>query len=344
MKIMITGGLGFLGSNLASKASEAGHIVCVYDNQSRNGAEKNKSWLKEKFPAINIFEGDVSDLESLSKCFSNFQPDSIAHLAGQVAMTTSIENPLLDFNTNALGTMNVLNCILKSEKKIPIIYSSTNKVYGDLEQYDYEISKHRYICKDFLLGFDESVPLEFHSPYGCSKGAADQYILDFSRIYQIPGIVFRHSSIYGGRQFSTEDQGWIGWFCQQALLIKEGKINKIEIAGDGNQVRDLLFADDAVNLYLKSLENAELLAGQAFNIGGGMSNSLSLNELFLYLEKKLETQIHIQRNQKRISDQRVFVADISKIQSRISWSPAVGKNEGIDRMIEWIQSEQIGNL
>ena len=340
MKILITGGLGFLGSNLAAKTLDAGHHVCIFDNESRTGASVNKKWLKETNPGIEILQGNVSDFTMVKDCFKKFQPDAVAHLAGQVAMTTSISDPLLDFNTNALGTVNVLKCILESGKKIPILYSSTNKVYGDLEQYQYEINGLRYQCTDFPKGFDESVPLEFHSPYGCSKGAADQYILDFHRIYDVPGIVFRHSSIYGGRQFSTADQGWIGWFCKQALLVHQGSVDTIEISGTGNQVRDLLFADDAVDLYLKAIENFESLQGNAFNIGGGIDNSLSLNELFAVLEKKLGIQIHIQRNENRASDQKVFVADTSKIESFLSWTPQVNKDQGIDRMIEWVRSQQ----
>jgi CDP-paratose 2-epimerase len=340
MKILITGGLGFLGSNLAAKASKAGHQIYIFDNHSRTGALENKRWLQENYPDIEVQLGDVSNFEVAKDSFQKFQPDAVAHLAGQVAMTTSISDPMLDFNTNALGTVNVLKCILESEKKIPILYSSTNKVYGDLEQFDYDIKGLRYQCLNFPNGFDESIPLEFHSPYGCSKGAADQYILDFHRIYDIPGIVFRHSSIYGGRQFSTADQGWIGWFCKQALLIKQGQIDQIEISGTGNQVRDLLFADDAVSLYLKAIESSESLKGNAFNIGGGMSNSLSLNELFVMLEKKLGIDISIKRNENRASDQKVFVANTQKIESYLTWSPKISKDQGIDRMIEWVQSQQ----
>jgi len=337
MKILITGGLGFLGSNLASKALNAGHNICVFDNQSRTGSAINKKWLQENHSTIEIVLGDISNFDAINECFKRFQPDAVAHLAGQVAMTTSIADPMLDFNINALGTVNILNSILESGNKIPILYSSTNKVYGDLEQFNYQINLLRYQCLDFPEGFDESIPLDFHSPYGCSKGSADQYILDFNRIYDIPGIVFRHSSIYGGRQFSTFDQGWIGWFCSQALLIKQGIIDHIEISGSGHQVRDLLFADDAVSLYLQAIENYESLQGNAFNIGGGMENSLSLNELFDLLEKKLEIKIKIKRNKVRESDQKVFVANTKKIESFINWSTNFSKDDGIDQMIEWVR-------
>lgn len=254
-------------------------------------------------------------------------------------MTTSIADPKMDFEVNACGSFNVLNAVRQYSNHSIIIYSSTNKVYGDLEQYKYIETDKRYICVDKPNGFDEDVKLDFHSPYGCSKGAADQYMLDFARIFGLKTVVFRHSSMYGGRQFATFDQGWVGWFAEVAIRIKKGLLKEpFTISGNGKQVRDLLYASDCVNLYLKSAENIDLIKGQVFNIGGGMENSSSLIELFDFLEEELDIKMNYVQLPPRESDQRVFVADISKIKSIIDWKPKVSKIEGVRKMIEWVST------
>jgi CDP-paratose 2-epimerase len=243
----------------------------------------------------------------------------------------------MDFEVNVGGSFNLLNAVRLYSPESIIVYSSTNKVYGDLEQFEYYETETRYKCIDKPNGFDENVNLEFHSPYGTSKGSADQYMLDFARIYGLKTAVFRHSSMYGGRQFATFDQGWLGWFVQKGIEIKLGT-NKgdFAISGNGKQVRDLLYASDCVELYLQAAKNIEAIKGNVFNIGGGIDNSSSLLELFELLEKELNIRMLYQKLPPRKSDQRVFVADISKAKKLINWVPKVNKVQGIRKMIEWV--------
>jgi CDP-paratose 2-epimerase len=338
MKLLITGGCGFLGSNLAAKALKKGFELVVFDNLYRQGSLENFSWLKNqgKFKYVH---GDIRNLNDIERVIKEFQPDAIFHLAGQVAMTTSIANPRMDFEVNALGTFNLLDSIRKFAPASIVLYSSTNKVYGDLEQFTYKEKKLRYECIEKPMGFDESVNLDFHSPYGTSKGCADQYMLDFARIYGLKTVVFRHSSMYGGRQFATYDQGWVGWFTQKAIEIKNGKLKEnFTISGNGKQVRDLLYADDVENLYFQSLEKIDSIKGQAFNIGGGIQNSSSLLELFEFLENELQIKMSYDYLPARESDQKIFIADITKAEQEIAWKPKISKAEGIKKMIEWLTS------
>lgn len=251
-------------------------------------------------------------------------------------MTTSIANPYKDFEINTIGTVNVLEALRKFSPDTIMTFSSTNKVYGDLKQYTYIEGEKRYVCREWPNGFDETVPLDFRSPYGCSKGGADQYMLDFYRIYGIKTIVFRHSSMYGGRQFATYDQGWIGWFCEKAI---EKELNSncepFTISGNGKQVRDILHAEDMMRLYYTAIENADKIKGQVFNIGGGMDQSLSLLELFDMLNDMLGIKMEYIQLPPRISDQKVFVADITKITEAIDWKPQVAAVEGIEKMVKW---------
>lgn len=336
MKYLITGGCGFLGSNLASEVLRKGEELLIFDNLYRIGSYENLEWLKQQGD-FKFVHGDIRNREDIEKIIKEEKPDVIFHLAGQVAMTTSIENPRLDFEVNALGTFNLLDAVRKYSPESIIIYSSTNKVYGDLGWVRYEETETRYIAPDFPNGFPESIPLDFHSPYGCSKGAADQYMLDFCRIYGIRTVVFRHSSMYGGRQFATYDQGWIGWFCLKAIEIKKGLLKEpFTIHGNGKQVRDVLYADDMIELYFKTVENIEKAKGEAFNIGGGMENSLSLLELFSILEKELDIKMRYKKLPWRESDQKVFVADIKRVKKKISWKPIISKHIGIKKMLKWI--------
>lgn len=337
MKYLITGGCGFLGSNIASELLSEKQDVYIIDNLSRVGSDKNLSWLREqgsfRFAKLNTW-----NFQAVSNFIKEVQPNIIFHLAGQVAMTTSIANPRLDFETNTLGTFNVLESVRQFAPHCGVIYSSTNKVYGDLEQYTYIEKETRYICEQYPNGFDEKITLDFHSPYGCSKGAADQYMLDYSRIFGLKTAVFRHSSMYGSRQFGTFDQGWISWFCQQAVNTVKDPATRFTISGNGKQVRDVLHADDMVALYLSAAKHINEIKGQAFNIGGGMQNSLSLLELFAFLEKELNIKLHYTQLPPRESDQKIFVADIAKASHLLNWTPKVDKESGIRRMLKWVKN------
>ena len=336
MKLLITGGCGFLGSNLSLDALMRGDELLIFDNLSRDGSRENLPWLQKhgKFKFIN---GDIRNTNDITLAIRSFKPDVIFHLAGQVAMTTSISNPRMDFEINVLGTFNLLEAVRKFNPTSTIVYSSTNKVYGDLDYFSYEETTTRYICKEHPYGFNEKINLEFHSPYGCSKGSADQYMLDYARIYGIKTVVFRHSSMYGGRQFASPDQGWIGWFCLKAVESRTSKLQlPLSISGTGKQVRDVLHAEDMKKLYIAAVENIDKIKGQAFNIGGGIHNSLSLLELFSLLNNICQIKLKYEILPFRESDQRVFVADISKAKKLLNWSPYISANDGVARMVQWI--------
>jgi CDP-paratose 2-epimerase len=336
MKLLISGGCGFLGSNIAADAMKRGDSVTLLDNLSRKGTDRNLAWLKTQGD-FEFHQADTRDPAKVEAVVRDLKPEALFHLAGQVAMTTSIENPRLDFETNALGTLNVLEALRKHSPGTFLIYSSTNKVYGDLEQFQAVEQGTRYSVASHPHGFDEAVTLSFQSPYGCSKGAADQYILDYARIFGLKTAVFRHSSIFGSRQFSTFDQGWIGWFVERALAVRDKKgETPFTISGNGKQVRDVLFSEDLVACYFGALEHRDACRGQAYNIGGGMANSLSLLELFAWLERELSIKLAYRELPWRVSDQKVFVADIRKAAHDFKWSPRVSKEEGLKRMIAWV--------
>lgn len=336
MKLLINGGCGFLGSNLASHAIGNGYEVTVFDNLSRIGSEENLKWL-QSIGEFEFIHGDVRNSNDMDNLMKN-KFDAVFHLAGQVAMTTSIANPRKDFEINTLGTFNLLEAVRRYSPDTAIFYSSTNKVYGDLEDYEYIESNSRYICEEFPNGFSEQLPLDFRSPYGCSKGAADQYMLDYSRIFGLRTTVFRHSSMYGSRQFATYDQGWVGWFCQKAIeKYKTPNCMPFTISGTGKQVRDILHADDMIALYFSALKNVDKVYGQAYNIGGTMEQSLSLLELFEMLNQMLSIKMEYKKLPVRQSDQKIFVADISKISDKIGWQPKVSSLEGITNMVEWVR-------
>ncbi len=336
MKWLITGGCGFVGTNLANALIEDGEEVGLLDNLSRVGSRTNLEWLQQSRPKqFNFYESDVRDAESIRTMIKDFQPDVIAHLAGQVAMTTSISDPRLDFETNALGTFNILDAIRLDSPKTIILYSSSNKVYGPLEQLRTLEMDSRYILPDFPEGLDESTPLKAHSPYGCSKLAADQYVQDFHRIYGISSVVFRHSSIYGSRQFATFDQGWVGWFCLKALEAQSKDSQPFSISGDGKQVRDVLHTEDLISVYRQAVKSIEKTRGKVFNIGGGMNNSLSIVELFSLLEKILNVHLNYFKQDWREGDQKVFVANNGSATRDFSWTPKVDKVTGIQNTLEW---------
>ncbi len=337
MRYLITGGCGFLGSNLASEVLRKGDELFVFDNLSRAGSAQNLEWLKT-LGQFTYFHGDIRLNNDIERVIQEIKPDVVFHLAGQVAMTTSLQNPRRDFEINVVGSLNLLESLRKHAPEATVIYSSTNKVYGDLENYEYIEAATRYEAKGLPFGFDEQVALDFRSPYGCSKGAADQYMLDYARNFGIKAIVFRHSSIFGGRQFSTYDQGWVGWFVSQALLAQQGRLEKpFTISGDGKQVRDVLFASDLINCYFMAAKAVDRCAGKAFNIGGGMPNSLSLLELFAMLEQELDVKLTYQQLPWRSNDQKVFVADIRRASHEFQWQPQVDKLTGLQRMIQWVK-------
>ncbi len=337
MKLLVIGGCGFLGSNLASHGIEIGYDITVFDNLSRLGATLNLDWLGT-LGKFNFVHGDTRNKNDVETLIKDGQFDAVFHLAGQVAMTTSIANPYKDFEINTLGAVNVLDSIRKYSSHTSVFFSSTNKVYGDLDQYKYRENEKRYICEQFPIGFDESVPLDFRSPYGCSKGAADQYMLDYYRIFGVKTTVFRHSSMYGSRQFATYDQGWVGWFCEKAIeKYKDSGCKPFTISGNGKQVRDILHAKDMINLYYMALENVDKVCGEAYNIGGTMEQSLSLLELFDMLNEILNVKMEFNQLSPRISDQKVFVADITKIKSKIGWEPQITAIEGVSAMVNWVR-------
>jgi len=336
MEYLITGGCGFLGSNLASAVLKRGEELIIFDNLYRAGSEKNLKWLKEQ-GNFQFIHGDIRNRVDIENTIKESKPDVIFHLAGQVSMTISIKNPQFDFEVNAIGTFNLLDSVRKYSLDSIVIYSSTNKVYGDLEWVKYKETETRYITPDFPDGFPEKIPLDFHSPYGCSKGTADQYMLDFARIFNLKTVVFRHSSVYGDRQFATYDQGWIGWFCQKAIETKKGILKEpFTISGNGKQVRDVLHVDDVVGLYFKTIEKIDKMKAQAFNIGGGIENSLSLLELFEILVKELRVKLSYTKLPWRASDQKIFVADNNKIKNLLGWMPEINKAEGIKMMLGWL--------
>lgn len=337
MKILINGGCGFLGSNLASHGIQNGHKITVFDNLSRIGSSGNLTWLQSQGNFVFV-HGDTRNKNDVETVIREGQFDAVFHLAGQVAMTTSIANPYKDFEINTMGALNVLDSVRKYSPQTSVFFSSTNKVYGDLEQYSYDETDSRYICREYPNGFNENTPLDFRSPYGCSKGAADQYMLDYHRIFGIKTTVFRHSSMYGSRQFATYDQGWIGWFVEKALeKYRNPNCEPFTISGNGKQVRDILHAKDMINLYYTALQHTDQICGQAYNIGGTMAQSLSLLELFDMLENLLGIKLRYTMLPPRASDQKVFVADITKINSAIGWSPQVTALEGVTSMLDWVK-------
>jgi len=320
MRYLITGGCGFIGSNMAAEVLKRGEELFVFDNLFRYGSSANLEWLRKQGD-FKYYPYDIRNNNDIETVIKEVKPDYIFHLSGQVAMTTSIANPRLDFEVNTMGTFNLLDAVRKYSPDSVVLYSSTNKVYGDFEDLTFDETDTRYVCREYPNGFPETISLDFHSPYGCSKGAADQYLRDYNRIFGLKTIVFRHSSMYGSNQHATYDQGWVGWFCQKAVEIKNGIAKEpFTISGNGKQVRDVLHGSDVVNLYFGAKDVKEAY-GQAFNIGGGLDNSLSLLELFTMIEEMLKIKMNYKQLPWRESDQLVFIADNSKIQEYTDWTP-----------------------
>lgn len=335
MKIFITGGAGFIGINAAKHFLENGDSVTIYDNFSRKGGKNNISWLQSISPTPpTVVTGDIRDFAELKKHVRDV--DVILHLAGQVAVTTSVENPRDDFENNALGALNVLEAVRLSKANPIFVYSSTNKVYGGLDNLKIREKKTRYAFVNHPYGVNEEQNLDFHSPYGCSKGASDQYVRDYHRIYGLNTIVFRQSCIYGPRQFGIEDQGWVAWFIIAATLGK-----KIGIYGNGKQVRDLLYIDDLVRAYDLAITNINKTKGQIYNIGGGPKNTISVwRELQPLLEEHFNKKIPASFSKTRPGDQPIFIADIGKAKKDFGWEPRVGVKEGVRKLYDWVQENK----
>jgi len=331
LKALITGGAGFIGSNLTHRLAGEGHDVVVYDNLSRKGASKNVAWLRaEHGDRWTLVEADIRDYEALRRAAAG--ADVIYHLASQVAVTTSVQDPRHDFEVNALGTFNVLEAARASGKRPIVLYASTNKVYGGMEDVVVVEGAQGYAYRDYPYGIPESYPLDFHSPYGCSKGTGDQYVRDYARIYDLPTVVFRQSCIYGTRQFGVEDQGWVAWFLIAAVTGQP-----ITIYGDGKQVRDVLWVDDLIDLFQAAVGRIDVTAGQVYNVGGGPANTLSVwHELGPMLAALLGREVPVGRDDWRPGDQRIFVADIRKAERALGWRPRVDKAEGVRRLYEWV--------
>lgn len=335
-KILITGGAGFIGINSAKYFLDKKWRVVILDNFSRRGAEENVKWLKNKTDKRNLkivkadIRYDLNDLERLI-----YRVDVVLHLAGQVAVTTSVSNPREDFENNALGTFNILETVRQAKNKPILMYSSTNKVYGAMEDVMIEETGSRYQYRNMPYGVNEEMVLDFYSPYGCSKGAADQYIRDYARIYGLKTVVFRQSCIYGPHQFGVEDQGWVAWFIIAILFNKP-----LTIYGDGKQVRDILFVDDLNDAFWLAIKNIKKTAGQIYNIGGGPKNQLSLLELIGLLEKFLDKKIEYKFNQWRPGDQPIFVCDIRKAKKDFGWQSKTSVNQGIEKLIIWVDQNK----
>ncbi|MGA7193481.1 MAG: GDP-mannose 4,6-dehydratase [Anaerolineales bacterium] len=335
-KYLVTGGAGFIGSNYVYRLLKRGEDVTIYDNLSRAGAPKNLEWLKKEFgdKSFNLIRADVRDSDSIAEAARG--ADVIVHLAGQVAVTTSVTNPRDDFEANAFGTFNTLEAARLSDRNPIFIFASTNKVYGGMDDVKVTEDATRWRYADLINGCPESQPLDFHSPYGCSKGTGDQYVRDYARIYGLRSVVLRQSCIYGPRQFGIEDQGWLAWMTIAAVTGKQ-----ITIYGDGKQVRDVLHVDDLLNAYDAAIEKIEIAKGRVYNMGGGPSNVLAVwAEFGPMLEKLLGKKIEVARADWRPGDQRVFYADFSKAKNELGWEPKIGLKDGIERLFNWVKENK----
>lgn len=337
MKYIITGGAGFIGSNYAHYLLKQGHKVVILDNLSRLGSEKNLNWLREVHGNIEFIKGDVRNSDEVINALEqNLDTEVFVHMAAQVAVTTSVANPRLDFDINAMGTLNVLEAIRQLKMDPIFIYTSTNKVYGEMGSQGVILKDKRYSYIDLPQGVSEEMPLDFHSPYGCSKGSADQYVRDYSRIYGLRSVVFRQSCIYGPRQFGVEDQGWVAWFVIAAEMNLP-----IIIYGDGYQVRDLLYIDDLIQAYEHAIMKINIAQGNIYNIGGGSANTLSVWEEFEpILSRLIGHSANVRYMDWRPGDQRIYISNISKAKKELNWVPAISVNEGIARLHKWVNSNR----
>jgi CDP-paratose 2-epimerase len=331
VKYLVTGGAGFIGCNAAQRWIERGHEVVVLDDLSRRGADRNLEWLRTR-GRFTFERVDIRDAAAVDDALTRHRDSQVVlHLAAQVAVTTSVTDPRSDFEVNALGTFNVLESVRRHAPSAVFLYASTNKVYGGLEQVGVSLQNGRHGFRDRPQGISEDEPLDFHSPYGCSKGAADQYVRDYARIYGLRTAVFRQSCIYGYRQFGVEDQGWVAWFTIAAVTGQP-----ITIYGDGRQVRDLLFVDDLCDAYDAAVDRIARVSGQVFNLGGGPHNTLSLLELVEALGRLTGGSVRPAFADWRPGDQPVFVADIRRASEALGWAPRIGVQAGVELLYRWV--------
>ncbi|MDH4207449.1 MAG: SDR family NAD(P)-dependent oxidoreductase [Anaerolineae bacterium] len=330
-KVLVTGGAGFIGSNLSHRLLSQGHEVVIYDNLSRAGTKKNLAWLRQNHgQSFTLIQADVRDYPSLQRAVVGC--DVVYHLAGQVAVTWSVSDPREDFEINALGTLNALEAVRSCETPPILLFTSTNKVYGGMEEVEIVELETRHAYASLPQGVSEVQPLDFHSPYGCSKGAADQYVRDYARIYGLRTVVFRMSCIYGPRQFGVEDQGWVAHFLIASVLGRP-----ITIYGDGKQVRDVLYVDDLVAAMESAVERIDATGGQVYNLGGGPENTISVwTEFHGLLRELLGHPVEVSYADWRPGDQLVYVSDTRKAQRELDWRPRVPVREGIERLFRWV--------
>jgi len=332
-RVVVTGGAGFLGSNLVDALAGRGEEVLVFDCLARPRVEENLAWLKERHGGrVQVVLADIRDAAKLRDAIRGAK--AVVHLAAQVAVTTSVADPVGDFEVNARGTLNLLEAVRATAPEAPVLFASTNKVYGKLMPVEaMRCEGERYVPTDaaFHRGLDEATPLSFYSPYGCSKGVADQYVLDYARVYGLGSTVFRMSCLYGPRQFGTEDQGWVAHFLISALTGQP-----ITIYGDGFQVRDVLYVDDAVRAYLLAIDDIAPLAGRPFNLGGGPANTLSLRELLGLIGDIIGRRPTVRFDDWRPGDQPWYVSDTSAITEACRWQAEVGIEDGLRRLAAWL--------
>jgi CDP-paratose 2-epimerase len=332
-RYLITGGAGFVGSNLAHALLQRGEELAIVDNLSRKGTEKNLAWLKETHgeKGFEFLQTDIRDADACVKACAG--RDVIYHLAGQVAVTTSVTDPRTDFDINALGTLNVLEGARANGRNPILGFASTNKVYGGMEEVDVRLEGDRYDYVGLPGGVSEEQPLDFHSPYGCSKGVADQYVRDYSRIYDLPTFVFRMSCQYGPRQFGNEDQGWVAHF-----VIATEKGHGLNIYGDGKQVRDVLYIEDLCRAWLAAADKIDVVRGRIYNIGGGRENVLSLLELIEHLQELQGREIPVTYGDWRPGDQKVYISNVARAKKELGWEPKISKREGVEKLLQWVRA------
>lgn len=333
-RVLVTGGCGFIGCNAALDRLGRGDHVRILDNCLRPGSELNLDFLRQRAAErqLDVVLADIRDADTVTHATRDV--DTVFHLASQVAVTTSVEDPRSDFEVNALGTLNVLEAARTAERPPVVLFASTNKVYGALLGIEPGLMGSRYELPALPAGVPETTPLDFHSPYGCSKGSADQYVLDYARIYGLRTVVFRQSCIYGPHQHGNVDQGWIAHFAIQALRGEQ-----ITIYGDGRQVRDVLFVDDLLEAFELALEDADRTSGRAYNIGGGPGNSVSLLEYLDLLEEHVAGPLAVEFGDWRPGDQRVYVSDVRRAEREFGWRPSTPLSVGLPKLIDWLAAE-----
>ena len=333
---LITGGAGFVGSNLADALLSAGERVIVADNFSRAGVAQNAAWLRARHgERVRVETVDVCDAPRVAALVR--QSRRVFHLAAQVAVTTSLDDPRHDLQTNVVGTFNVLEAARAMREPPAVLFTSTNKVYGGMEEVAVELADGRYRYGDGRRGVSEAAPLDFHSPYGCSKGAADSYVRDYARIYGLPTVVFRMSCIFGTRQFGTEDQGWVAHFARSILAGLP-----VTVYGDGHQVRDILWIDDLVELMRRAMDRIDAVSSEVFNVGGGAENAVSVLGVIERLQEITGCQVPVARDGWRPGDQKVYVSDTARAERLLEWKPTTPWRAGLERLVEWLEEADLG--